>query len=74
VQGSITGPNDSIRPRPLIHYDSSPELRAPQDSRARLAGKARHSESGLARRACRARPARRALESTGGLFQHPPRP
>jgi len=44
VQGSVTGPIDLIHSHSLIHYDSSPELHAPQDSRAkhaRLAGKAK---------------------------------
>jgi hypothetical protein len=43
----------------------------PQDKRARharLTGKARHVELGLARRACRARPARRALERLADFF------
>jgi hypothetical protein len=37
VQGSVTGPIDLIHLHSLIHYDSSPEHRATQDSRARLA-------------------------------------
>ena len=39
-----------------------------QDSGARLAGKAKHVESGLARRACRARRARRALGRLPGFL------
>jgi hypothetical protein len=53
----------------LVHenFDGSPVSHnrkiLSQDSRARQARKVRHSESGLASRACLARRARRVLES-----------
>ena len=71
LNNATTQTNASVDPRsPLITTSryivvEVPEPVSAQESSTRQAGragKARHSEYGLARRACRTRPARRALD------------